>query len=334
MPRLRISYLVSAALVLIPARGALAQSSPSDPYKIILVTGPGSYWGYVRPKTPLADIIDSEGQYLISKQQARSLNEKVRQDKIVTRKKEIEFWVWRRDFLAQAEEKERERIKQREILRAVDEPPRTEIYAGISLTILLKQLQKLSPLKGPSSGIDAECLRHIHIRSEADHGLGLLSQDSIFWPPLLATERKDQCVQLEQMLNQVKQQVGTSRGVDQQFLLDIGRKLDSLRAWIDAGDRANNNSRDVIWNPDYTISARRLLRQIKESVATLQNNPEAVVYLRPLQAQTVSELVEYMKNKGLVFGEALAGDERHYVALHRALATELGRVRPSQPALK
>jgi hypothetical protein len=326
--------MVAAAVVVIPSPGALAQSPPSDPYKIIMVTGPGSYWGYIRPKNPVADLIDSSGQYLISKQQARNLNEKARQEKIITRKKEIEFWVWRRDFLAQAEEKERERIKQREIQRAVDEPPRTEIYAGISLNILLKQLQKLSPLKGPSPGIDPECLWHVHIRSEADHGLGLLSKDKIFWTPLLATECMDQCLQLEQMLNQVKQQVGTSQGVDQKSLLDICRKVDALLAWIDAGDRANRNSRDVVWKPDNTIGARRLLRQIKESVSTLQNNPESVVYLRPLQAQTVSELVEYMKNKGLVFGEALAGDERHYVALHRVMANELGRVRPPPPAVK
>jgi hypothetical protein len=58
------------------------------------------------------------------------------------------------------------------------------------------------------------------------------------------------------------------------------------------------------------------------------SSSEAVVYFRPLQSQTVSELVEYMKNKGFVFGEALAGDERHYVALHGALRDKLRRVRP------
>jgi hypothetical protein len=331
MLRLQLSCLLATAIVVVAEAGVLAQTSSADPYKqtLIVVNGPGTYWGYVRPKSAAAEIIDSAGQYLINKQQARLQNEQVRQKQIETRKKEIEFWVWKDKFVAEAIEEKRKREKAAQLRRAADDPPSTEIYAGISLNTLLKDLIKRSPLTGPSTPVDPETLAHIHLRSEADHGLGLLSQDKIFWPPLLTTEFPDKCEQVQQTLNQVKQQAASSRGVNPKDLLAVRRELDTMKTRIDERVKARQKQHDVVWSPDNFIGAKRLLRQIDDSAATLQRNPEATFYLRPLAAQSVSELVKYMTDKGLVFGEAMAGDERHYVSLKRALAEELRRVRPS-----
>ena len=55
--------------------------------------------------------------------------------------------------------------------------------------------------------------------------------------------------------------------------------------------------------------------------------PDAAYYLTPLQGRTVAELVAHMKKNGVRFAAATVGCERYYVALHRALADEVTRLK-------
>jgi hypothetical protein len=330
MSRTPVWYLLAGAAALAahpaPARGQ------DGPYGRIVVVPSGGYWGYYYPRSAVADIIDSQGRYLISQQQAALLYQDVLKAKLETRKAEIQFWLWKDQTLYEAAKARRERMKRDEIERAAEEPPEAEIYSGGALNTLLAELKKQPSLDGPSTAVDPEWLPHVHVRSGADFGLVLLNKDKVHWPALLAIAFADDRKQLEQLLHQLREQAATSDGPKPELLQKLRTEASALRARLADGARDQRNASDVLWTPDNQIAAARLLKALDHDAFTLQSQPEAAFYLRPLQAQTVGELVKYMKARGLFFAEAAAGDQRHYTALRHALAEELNRVRPAPSA--
>ena len=65
--------------------------------------------------TPPASVTRAQGQWLKDVEESRMQREKVRQEKLQTRRKELEHWVWERDFINEYFERDRKRAREREI---------------------------------------------------------------------------------------------------------------------------------------------------------------------------------------------------------------------------
>src|SRR5262249_47495411 len=156
-------------------------------YAASVVQVPSPYWGYTYSHSffsygdylhGAADVIRSQGQFIINKQQANYLHEKYLQEKLTTRRKELEHWVWERELRNEANDRERERILKAEIKRDELDPPQTQILAGSSLNRLLAQLKQEPNLsRSRSVAVQKEWLPDIHVtfvRTGTGGNIGLL----------------------------------------------------------------------------------------------------------------------------------------------------------------
>jgi hypothetical protein len=308
----------------------------ANPYNYAPVQVPSPYWGYSYSYSYFsygdylhgaADVIRSQGQFMINKQQANLLREEYQQQKLVTRRKEYEQWRWERDFKNQAYEQERKRIREAEIERDRNDPPQTQILAGASLNLLLAELKKapnLSP--GRSAPVNSDWLPHIHVTyasSGTGGNVGLLKGEQIHWPLLLRQEEfRPQRETIEKLLGQAKEEALAGKaGAD--TLIEARRQVKQLEQRVVEELRASRND---LWTPGDFVDAKRSLREFSSALQMLQR-PDAAYYLKPLQGRTVAELVQFMSDKGLSFAPATMGGERAYTALRQALATELTNVR-------
>ena len=77
----RTMFAVTALLLVTAA----APAQFTDPYRVVVVHRP-SYWGYGAALTGAANVIDAQGRFMISQQQAHLMNEEVQQKKLETRR--------------------------------------------------------------------------------------------------------------------------------------------------------------------------------------------------------------------------------------------------------
>jgi hypothetical protein len=302
-----------------PVRGQDGQ----DPYNRIVNTSPSPYWGYTY--VPYVDNAwRAYGDFLIKKEEARLVREKVRVARLETRKLELKQFEWEREFLAGYDNRERKRFRDTQVEYYRNNPPVTEIIDGGPLNSLYDELVKRPDLSaGGSTPVRPDWLQHVHYSVIGRGNAGLLKSDRIFWPHLLrradfATDRR----KLEQALGSARQKVQMGQS-DEEELAELRRLVDQCEERIVEANR--KNTRDAgSWNPRHFIEAKQFLRTLEDTIVTLER-PDAANYLKPLQGDTVVELVVYMRDRGLRFTHATSGDEAAYVALHRALANEVTR---------
>jgi hypothetical protein len=338
----------SPVRVLLPCGAGLLLALPllgraADPYaRVVVVTRPSPYWGYTyapyieSPLHGMADIVRSQGDwmrahgdYLIKNQQASMLREKVRQEHLVTRAKELQYWEWERDFRTNEYNRQLERVRERQVVYNMNFPAVGEIITAKPLNSLRDELVKRPNLPAAgSTPVEAEWLAHIHVTVSGRDNIGLLKDDRILWPRLLFrksfTEDREKVEQ--QMLRAKELALSTDR--DQ---AEMARVLDDLEKTIRCCERRLDEEmragvEDPECSPRHQIDARKFFRQLTDTVFLLEK-PDAAAYLAPLQGRTVAELVAHMKKNGLSFAPATVGCERYYVALHRALADEVTRIR-------
>src|SRR5438309_2444173 len=75
-------------------------------------------------------------------QQAYMMQEKVKREKLDTRRRVLEQWLWERNNLPTTQD-EIERAQRLQLRRSQNDPPTNEIFAGRSLNDLLVDAQKL-----------------------------------------------------------------------------------------------------------------------------------------------------------------------------------------------
>jgi hypothetical protein len=325
MPR---RILLSLLPLLVLAATARAQL-PGDPYRIVIA--PRHYWGYGYYESPLhgaADLLRAQGQFLMDSERTRLLREDVQQKKLETRHKVLEHWAWERRFVAREWELGRQRVKEYEIRRVVEYgPPPAEIYSGAVLNTLLKTLKDNRDAlgKGDSLEVRADWLPKIHAASPAGGNAGLLKNEEIAWPLLLAG-RDDLALdrtEIEHLLAQAKKSVQQGQR-PVKIIIQLRERVDSLtgvlRDEIRSGAQENTS-----WGPAQYVAAIRQLKELKEA-AVIMDQPDAGFYLSPLKGNTVAELVVYMTDNHLTFAPATWGDERAYGALYEAMRNEVKRI--------
>jgi hypothetical protein len=308
--------------LLILAAAAPAQTG-GDPYNAV---APGNYWGYNDPLTGAANAIAAQGHFLMDFQKARLLNQDVVQKKLETRRKILEHWAWEHRFISDTLEEERQRMREQEIRRFVNDASPAEIYSGAVLNQLRKELLgKFDALgQGQSLSVDPNWLMHVHVASPVGGNTGILKADKIPWP-LLVLGRDDLAAdrtEIEQLLGKAKTTIlqGKTPAAE---IIQLRRKLEKLRKRLVTEQR--NGPDDSEWSPGQYVAAMRSLKEIKDSLVILER-PDAAFYLNPLKGGSVVELMTNMKDQGLTFAPATIGDERYYSSLYYAMRDELKRI--------
>jgi hypothetical protein len=331
-PFLRAFWLLVPLLCLAGLPQPASAQPIGNPYNTVVVSSPSPYWGYsANPYAGylfgVAEVTRAQGQWLKDQQEAILMREKNRQEKLISRQKEVEYIVWEREFRAEAAKRERARIFEEEKERNRTMPSLTEILSASALNFLLHQLKQKPDLDVANSRpVEPEWLELVHttyVPTGTGGNIGLLKGRNIPWPLLLRRkEYKDERDAIKKLLDQAKQEVLRDGGAAAETLDELRDRLNGLSQRIDQQARAD---RPDACSPSDYIRARRSLSDLQAAVQMLEQ-PEAKYYLNALEGKTVAELVSYMKKNGLSFAPATAGCERAYIALHRALADEYNRV--------
>jgi len=301
--------------------GTLDATSPYGGYG-----GYGGYnpYGYYDPFRGYleggAAVINAQGKFMISTQQAYQAREQVRQAALDTQRKRFDEWLYERERTPTLEQ-ERERSRIQEATRSRNDPPITEIWSAKALNDLLRDLQNqqakgtLANYTGPKIAVDEDDLRRINVTTARSGGnLGLLKNEGrLSWPVALSgPEYKAERERLSSLAQDAIKQVSFNTPVDAGTLRQMSRDIDKLNQLLvqNVGDLP----------PSQYIEAKRFLANFTDAVKAL-SAPDASNYLpKRLKGKSVPELVDFMSRSGLLFAPAVAGDESAYLALHRALS--------------
>ena len=273
----------------------------------------GPYGGYLSGG---ADVINSQGQFMMSQQQAYLTREQVKQASIDSRRKAFDENLYER-AKAPTLEDERERARIENLRRSRNNPPITEIWSGKALNDLLLAIQQQFSRKveGPNVPLDESVVRHINVTgSQTGGSLGLLRQDGrLDWPLTLRTAPfKSEREKMDQLAYSAYKQAA-SNSVEADTIQGMMSALDSLTAQL------KRNVDDISAN-DY-IRAKRFLNELNDTITILQD-PNVAKYVNQTWAargSTVGELTREMTRQGLRFAPATMGDQAAYVALHSGM---------------
>jgi hypothetical protein len=282
---------------------------PTNPY----VQYNGPVGGYL---SGAADVINSQGQFLTSTQQAYAMREQTKQASIVTRRKNFDENLYERANAPTLED-ERERARIENLRRSRNDPPITEIWSGKALNDLLLAIQQqfTRKIEGPRIPLEPAVVSHINVTgSQTGGSLGLLRQDGrLDWPFVLKSPQfQSEREKLDQLSYQAYKQAGTnSVGFD--TVQGMTKNVNSLSAKL-------KQNVDSISANDY-IKAQRFVRELNETITILQD-PNVAKYVNQTWAakgNTVAELTQGMTQQGVRFAPATTGDQAAYVAVHSAM---------------
>jgi hypothetical protein len=263
-----------------------------------------------------ADVINSQGQFMTSQQQAYLQREHVKQASVDTRRKTFDENLYERGKAPTLED-ERERARIENLRRSRNDPPITEIWSGKALNDLLQNIQQqfVRKIEGPKVPVEPSILSHINVSgSQTGGSLGLLRQDGrLDWPFTLRTAQfKSERENLDQLTYKAYKQAG-SGSVDVDTIQGMMSGVDSLTAQL------KRNVADISAG-DY-IKAKRFLNELNDTITILQD-PNVSKYVNQTwsaRGNTVGALTQEMTRQGLRFARATTGDQAAYVALHSAM---------------
>ncbi|HEV3118552.1 MAG TPA: hypothetical protein VGY58_15990 [Gemmataceae bacterium] len=279
------------------------------------------YGGYYETETGgflrgTADIVNSQGKWLVSLQQASLLKEQVRQAALETRRKQLDQYVSERQqtpTFAQA----RESSSNQQLLRSLNNPPESEVLSGQALNDILDDLAKTDEpaARGPAATLDENLLRHINLASgRSTASAALLKNDGrLTWPSALLDEGSKEDRLLINSLAPAARGQAVSGTVESGTLRELTAASQRLRQKLSA------SAKDL--TATQYIDASRFMGQLDDAIRVL-SRPDAGDYITSkstAEGKNVAELVLNMSAKGLRFAPATPGDETAYLALHRAL---------------
>jgi hypothetical protein len=263
-----------------------------------------------------ADIINSQGKFLISNEQSWLMHEQQKQARIETRRKLFDEYKYERENTPSSQDL-RERDQKTLYRRSITNPPTNEILSGDSLNTLLDHLTKIqaSGGRGPSVPLEESTLSQVNVRPDGRSGnIGLLKNlGNVKWPlPLQAAEYDKERKRLDEYLPMIVKQA-KELGVDPGTLNAIREDVEKLQ------ERFSGNVNDL--GTGRYIEGKRFLNALDDAVQALGQQDATNYFNHKYEAKgkTVAELVNYMKEKGLRFAPSVAGEESAYRALHQAM---------------
>jgi hypothetical protein len=172
-------------------------------------------------------------------------------------------------------------------------------------------------VRGPNVPLDADIVSHVNVKvGDSIGNVGLLkNKGELEWPEsLLGSAFKESRDQLNALMHRAYRNVDSGNIPEPAILFNLLAQLRKLRATLAA------NVGDL--KPDEYIEARRYLDQLGQTLSALQD-PNIGKQFKDdwkTKARDVAQLVEHMREKGLMFAPATEKDEAAYVALYHALA--------------
>jgi len=278
--------------------------------------GGDPYGGYLGGA---ANVINSQGQYLVDSQQAYLMKEQVRAAQIDNKRNAFNEWLYEKAHTPTLNET-REQEQAAALVRAMTTAPETEIWSGYTLNVLLANLQKRadSGVEGPTIPLDPATLKQINVTVKGQGNAGLLKETGkLKWPYVLRTlpsqaEAGALRDQVDALLVEAKKQA-LSGQVDAGVLTKLNNAINQLSGMLRAVVGATSFS-------DW-VAGKNFLNDLSGAVTVLQQ-PDAAKYVNgsySAQGYTVEQLVAYMTQNGLSFAPAVAGEDGAYESLYQSL---------------
>lgn len=275
---------------------------------------PDPYSGYLKGT---ADVISSQGKYLINTQQAYLMKEQVRAAQIDNRRRVFDEWLYERANTPTLND-ERERSIREEVRRSRNDPPLPEIWSAKAINDLLADAQKLQgrKIQGPNVPIDEEVLKKINLTKGDGSNFGLLKNDGKLNFPL-AIRGMDGARELRDEL-----QVAVTKAYGE---AKEGKQVDpsTIQKIDDYSNKLQNMLVKSVGSVPFAqySEGKVFMKQLDDAVKVLKKGDAAEFIngnLTP-KANTVAELVDFMSRKGLQFAPATGNEQAAYLALHKAL---------------
>ncbi len=338
----RLPLLVLTGLLPLGVHGAGANQQPSDtspgrasfrsvpvdtPYYDTGVYAPyyGPYGGYL---SGAADVINAQGQFMVSQQQASKMSEQTRQARIDTRRKAFDEFLYERDRMPTPED-DRERFRLEQVRHSRNDPGLTEIWSAKALNNLLLSIQQQQArgIRGPSVPLDDDVVKHINLTSGASGAsIGVLKDGGrLQWPLVLTEADYDSNRKLLDDLAPMALQQASEGRVEGETIRAMSTAAKNLQSEL------RRHVADTTPN-DY-IEAKRYLSDLDSAIRVLRdpNVSSYVTHKWSAKGDTVSGMVQEMTAQGLKFAPAVKGDEAAYTALHRAMVAYYASPDPSKP---
>jgi hypothetical protein len=283
----------------------------------------GGYGGYYPGRVGgalqgVASVTTANADAVNTLQQARITDQQAEQSKISTRRQLFDELRYEQANTPTYEDR-REMDRQNALRRARNNPPNTEIWAGISLNALASHLEKVqrdTGLRGPYVPLGPDVLKHINVTDGTVRvGAGLFRDGAkLTWPFDLTDERFEQDRgNIDRLSAKAIDQLKTNGSVEPGTLRDLLSAAKALQAHIDGAIADMTPSQ-------YTRSAR-YANQLIESVRTLTQPDASKFFNGSLQAKgnNVADFIANLNNSGLTIAPATSDDETAYNVLYRML---------------
>jgi hypothetical protein len=285
---------------------------PAYPYPYQVMSPAGSYL------TGASNVINSQGQFMIAKQQAAVTQQQAEQAKVDTRRHTIEQWQYEQAIqptLAQTLAKQQQETYQ----QMVGNPPSARIWSGEALNTLLKDIQQPGSVgtRGPSIPLDPAVVSKVNMTDGTNAAnVGFFAQQGpkMDWPyslrdPMFSDDRD----KIESLTAAAVRQAGSNGEVDFNTIKDLQRAATKMQA--DLKDQIDN------FTPDEYMRGKRFLNDVTKAARALgeSSGVKTLAARSQPQARTVDQLVAIMTSQGLRFAPVADGNEAAYTSLYQSL---------------
>jgi hypothetical protein len=269
-----------------------------------------------------ANMTVANAQYNLTTQQARIVQQQADREMIATRRAASDERDYERDKWWKENDPDITRQKDidRALRRALNDPPKLEIWSAIALNPILIDLQKAEAagVRGPSVIIEPDMLPHIVLTDGTTYdGAGVLKDLTKFnWPlPLRRMSFNEQRAKVEELTRKAIQQ-GRTEGIVTPELYD---ELDTA-VFVMQG-QLESQVGDL--TPTQYVQGARYIKELRGSLKVLTND-NVKKYLGNAwvaKGDNVFDLIHNMTFQGLKFAPCVPGDETYYTVLHQLLVT-------------
>jgi hypothetical protein len=291
----------------------------------LIGAGPGV--GYGAALQGLAGYTQASGQYWQDIQAARLSREQVRQAQIETSRRRLQFEM-EYEKLRPTAGKMIDAERAAELEYARNRATIGDIATGRTFNVLLRSiLNTPNPTGGPNLSLDPAIVHALNLTDMSTRANLSLAKDEgkIAWTEALEeaffdTPRTRFQKNFEAAVKLVNTGTMPERALVQELRED----------WKALSEKLDDHVREM--TPTQYIGSRRLLNQLKDTVAGLANPVvcKACVGSWRKNVHTAAQLVEYCMTHGLGFGPAVAtDDERYYMAAYYVLRNYERGVAPS-----
>jgi hypothetical protein len=270
-----------------------------------------------------ANVTVANAQYQLTTQQARIVKEQANREMLATRQaandqRDYETKKW---FKENDPETIRQHQMERDLRRAMNDPPSVEIWSGDALNPIYRDIQhaEMANVRASPVPIEPWVLPHINLTTGTTtlQGVGVLKDLTKFdWPQILRREDyADDRKNIEEKMRQAVSQVKSGGQAD----VDLLDQLDG--AMMGLQGKLESQVQDL--TPTQYVRANRYVKEVRDSLKIFQDPMVKDYFNSKYEAKgdTVSQLVRNMMDQGLRFAPAATGDETAYTVLHRLMVT-------------